>query len=192
MLKIALTGNIASGKSQVQKLLTSYGYKVLDTDVVSHKLLQECDEIKIAFKNYDILQDGIISREKLGKLVFDNKNLLDKLNSIMHPLIKTEIEAFFKKNENEKIVFVSVPLLFEANMDNLFDKIVMIYANDEIRLQRLIHRNNYDYEYALKRLHSQMPQNEKISKSDIVVNNEGTIEDLKSEIAKHFKPAQKF
>ena len=182
MIKFAITGNIACGKSTVENILKMKGYKVLDTDIVGHNMLQNNKSVGLAFKDCDIFDGENISREKLGKIVFNNPEKLKKLNSILHPQIKKEIEKFFDLNKSENKVFVSIPLLFEAKMQDLFDKIIFIYAEDSIRLKRLINRNGYEKDYALKRLASQLPQEEKMKKCDIIINNNGTIEDLAQQI----------
>ncbi len=184
MIKIALVGNIASGKSTVEKTLQELDFPVLDTDVVAHELLENNAEIIEAFKDYDILTDGNISREKLGKLVFSNDKLKQKLESILHPQIREKIGIFFKAHTSETMAFVSIPLLFEASMEDIFDKIIFIYTNDDIRLQRLIKRNNYAKEYALRRMNAQISQDEKIQKADWVIYNNSTVEDLKQNVIK--------
>lgn len=188
MIKFALCGNIASGKSTVQKLLENQGYRVLDTDKVAHELLTVSNsELFLEFKKFDVFENGEFSREKLGKLVFTNKEIKQKLENILHPQIREKIKEFFEQNQNEKYLFVGIPLLFEANMTDLFDKIIFIYADDDIRLKRLLLRNGYSVEYAKARLNSQMRQEEKTQKSDYVINNNGSIEELNVNIIKLFE-----
>ena len=188
MIKIAICGNIASGKSTVQKFIEAKGFKVLDTDEVTHVLLSvKNSELLEVFKAYDVFENGDFSREKLGKLVFANPDLKKKLEDVLHPQIRQEICKFFEQNKKEKLLFVGIPLLFEANMQDLFDKILFIYTDDDIRLKRLLLRNGYSVEYAKARLNSQMRQEEKAQKSDYVINNNGSIEELNVNIIKLFE-----
>lgn len=185
MLKIAITGNIASGKTTVQKILEQKSYKVLDTDIVGHKLLDELPEIKNEFSKYEIFNtDGKINRPELGKLVFSNPELKAKLEEIIHPAIKSEILKFFAENKHEKVLFVGIPLLFETNMRDIFDKAVLIYTNDNIRKERLIKRNSYTAEYAQCRMDSQMPQDDKKTLCEHIIDNSGSLDNLKSEVEK--------
>jgi len=183
MIKYAITGNIACGKSTAEKILSDNGFKVIDTDEIGHKML-DCEEIHNAFKNFEVFENNKISREKLGRLVFNNSELKKRLEKIIHPKIRSEIISFFGQNKNEKYLFVSIPLVFETGMEDLFDKIIMIYADDEIRLNRLIKRNGYTEEYAKTRMSCQMNQNEKAQKSDIVIYNNSSAEELKQQILK--------
>lgn len=183
MIKVALTGNIASGKSTVQKILEDKGYKVLDTDKTGHILLDTMPEIKEAFNDYDILNSvGLIDRDKLGKIVFSTPALKQKLESIIHPAIKDNILQFFDQNKSENAVFVSIPLLFESDMRDIFDKAVLIYTDDFTRKERLILRNNYTPEYAELRMKAQIPQDEKKLLCDDIIFNNGTLSDLENSV----------
>ncbi len=180
-MKIAIAGNIASGKSTVQKLLEDSGYKVLDTDKCGHQALK-LPQVKQALSEFDIFENNEISRTKLGQLVFNNPDIKIKLENIVHPIIKQDIIRFFEQNKDEKLIFVAIPLVFEAHMEDLFDKIVFVYTEDDLRIKRLIERNNYDDEYALLRIKSQISQEEKLKHCDYVINNSGSITELQLQV----------
>ena len=185
MIKVAICGNIASGKTEAQKIIEDMNYPVLDTDKVSHSILEEHSSVIITtFSGYDILENNHISREKLGMLVFNNTNLKTKLENVVHPIVKDKIMQFFSENNDKKYAFVAIPLLFEANMQDIFDKIIFIYSNDDIRLKRLLNRNNYDEEYAKIRINSQLSQDIKASKADYVIYNNESLNNLKNELIK--------
>lgn len=192
MLKIAITGNIASGKSTLEEFLKTNFYKVLDTDNVAHELLENTDvktQVISEFKSFDIIENNKISRPKLGKIVFENENLRKKLENILHPPIKEEVKKFFKKQQElgEKVAFVSVPLLFEVKFEKLFDKIILIYSEDKLRLSRLMKRNNLSLEQAQNRLKTQISQDEKRSLTDYVIYNNDSLEEFYENIKKTIK-----
>lgn len=187
MLKIAITGNIASGKSAVESIFKKKGFKVLDTDTVAHDLLKNKNiknEIASNFQGFDIFESDEISRPKLAKIVFGDEKLRIKLEAILHPRIKDKIGIFFTKNKKEKITFVSVPLLFETGFEKLFDKVILVYADDKIRLDRLMKRNNLPQEYAQNRIDIQMNQDKKKSLADYIIYNDKTINDLHENVEK--------
>ena len=120
MKKIAITGNIASGKSQVENILENLNYTVYDTDKIAHDCLSKIKD----FYGFDVFTNGIIDRQKLGTLVFSNPQIKKKLEDLIHPIIKKEVLNIFEKNKNKDFVFISVPLLFETDFYKLFDKII--------------------------------------------------------------------
>ena len=183
MLKVAITGNIASGKTFVETVFSSKGYPVYDTDAMAHTILATSVEVREAFRDYDITNHrGEISREKLGNLVFAKPDLKKILEDIIHPEVRKELRKVFNFSGIADIIFVSVPLLFEARFDDMFDKSILVYANDDIRLQRLMIRNDLTQEQAQLRIDSQMPQEEKASKVDYIIHNNSSIKDFENEI----------
>ncbi|MCD7739816.1 MAG: dephospho-CoA kinase [Candidatus Gastranaerophilales bacterium] len=189
MIKTAITGNIASGKSQVEKILLSKGYKVADTDKINDFILitdlSAIKEIKAAFNDEDILDENKnISKEKLGKIVFSTGLKKIKLEEILHKRINAKVEQFFEENKREKVCFVSVPLLFEANLENKYDKIIFVSADEDIRLKRLMERNHFTEQYAKTRIRSQWKEIEKIKKSDFVIYNNSDFNNLRKQTDK--------
>ena len=193
MKKIGITGNIASGKSKFESFIRNFNLIVIDSDKIVHNLLSSdkntINEVITAFKDDDILNpDGSLSREKLGSLVFNNPYKKKILESILHPKVFDEIDRLCEINNNEKLIFISLPLLFETNSKNMFDKVIFISSEKNIRLLRLIKRNNYSEEYALLRINSQDDEEEKIEKSDYVIYNNSDLETFKTQalnIIKH-------
>ena len=126
MIKVALTGNIASGKSTAELFLKELGFLCLNTDDISHQILRNNSDVINAFKSFDILDEhGSISREKLGKIVFSDIKLLKVLENIIHPIVRKKIQEFFSAHADKEIVFVGIPQLFESGMQDLFDKIIL-------------------------------------------------------------------
>ena len=186
MIKIAITGNIAAGKSVVEKILKDLHYPVIDTDEIVHDLFKNSEDLNIllrrTFRDYNICTEGVIDRQKLAKVVFSNPKLLKQLESITHPFVIDEVMKFFEKNCHEIFTFVSVPLLYEVHWGYLFDKVIVVAANDEIRKQRLIERRNLTEEDAIKRMQAQITQEEKIKFADFVIYNNTNYIDLNRQI----------
>ena len=187
MKKIAITGNIASGKSTVENFIKEKGYEIFDADEICHFAMLNDNEItqqiKETFKNTNVFdKDGHIDRKKLGEIVFADNNAKTLLENILHPYVKEQLNKFFAQNNDKDFVFASIPLLFEANMENIVDKIILVCADEKIRLERLIKRNNFSEEHAYARIKAQMPQEEKIKLANYIIFNDTDLNYLKQEV----------
>ena len=176
MLKVAITGNIASGKSQVEKIIGEK-FPVYDSDKLAHNVLDEITE----FYGLDVFTDGKIDRKKLGKLVFENSGLKKKLEEIVHPKVKEKIFELFEQYKDEQAIFISVPLLYESGFDSMFDKVIMVSVDEKIQLERLMKRNDLSKEEALMRINSQNSQEEKIMRADFIIYNNSDLKSLKKQ-----------
>lgn len=185
-LIIAITGSIASGKSELVKSLQEAGFKVYSTDKIGHHVLMS-EEVKLAlvgkFGN-SILdsETNKISRQKLSSLVFANPKNLAFLNSISHPLIFQEMQSLITNCLDKHIIF-EVPLLFEAGLDQHFDYIITVSASPENQLVRLMKRNNLTEDEAKKKIASQLSNELKEKKADFVIHNNSDLAELKAQCA---------
>ena len=150
MIKIAITGNIGSGKSTVAKIIRELGFKVFDSDKEVKKAMTNkglIDQISKEFKSKipGLIKRNTIDKVKLGEFVFSNPEELKKLEQIVHPKVWESKEKFFKKNSNEPAVFLDIPLLFEKKLQSKFDFIIRTYDSEEVQKKRVLKRKNMTF-----------------------------------------------
>lgn len=193
---IGLTGGIVGGKSTVASMFRDLGAKIVDVDKLGHSVIlphRPAWEKIIRLFGKDILRNDLtIERKKLGKIVFTNPTLLKKLNKITHPeiiiLIKREINlAKNKTNSQEKILIIDAALIYEAKIDKLMDKIIVVYINKDEQVKRLVKRNNLSKEETLQRIKSQMSMKEKVKIADYVIDNSNSLDKTKEQVEKIWK-----
>lgn len=190
MLWIGLTGGLGTGKSTIAKIINQYGIPVIDADLIAHQALQFGQKSYFQVLQYfgpEILnEDKTVNRKKIAEIVFNNKEKLQKLESIIHPEVKNRVSLLRNKfeAENHKVAFYDVPLLFEKNMQSDFDRIVVISANLENQKQRLKLRNQWTEEEINSRLNSQLSMEEKTKGADFVIDNNGSLDDLHQSVKK--------
>lgn len=170
---IGLTGGIGSGKTMVAKHMASLGIPVYIADDEAKKLMDSKEvigEVTDAFGG-DILENGKINREKLAQIVFDNPEKLKLLNSIVHPKVKKHFDSWVDQHKNSPFVVKEAAILFETGSDKYCDAVITVTAPLEIRIQRVMERDQTDREAILKRIQSQWTDEQRIAKSTYVIHN---------------------
>lgn len=177
-VRLGITGGIGSGKSFLSKLLIKKGIPVFDSDFEAKRLMLTDDEIIFSLKSLlgeHVYQDGEINKPLLASYIFTSAENASKVNSIVHPYVKNEFlkwaNRYFLLGYN--IVAIESAILFEAGFNDIVDKIVMVHAPLEIRVDRVIERDNTNREKVMDRIKSQMDDDVKISMSDFVIENDG-------------------
>jgi len=179
---VGLTGGIASGKSTVSNMLKELGITVIDADLEARAVVEPGEDaynqILEHFGKKILLEDGSINRPKLGEIIFNNKEERLVLNGIVHPAVRKKMnekkEAAVKRGEF--IIVMDIPLLFESELTGLVEKIILVYVDEAVQLERLMIRNDYSKEEAIARIRSQMPLEEKKERSDFIIDNNGSLE----------------
>ncbi|MEG1613176.1 MAG: dephospho-CoA kinase [Clostridia bacterium] len=172
-MRIAVTGGIGVGKSEVMKIISSLGYKVASADEINARLLLRADYIeKIQTAFPSAVVDGKINKDILRKIIFNDYDKRQLLNSIAHPIIFSEIKRAGLD------LFVEVPLLFESGMQTMFDKIIVITAPYDIRVSRLFDRSGIDKILAHKMIMSQLSDGEREKYADYIIENKASYDEL--------------
>ncbi|MDS9471724.1 dephospho-CoA kinase [Sporosarcina pasteurii] len=180
---IGLTGSIASGKSTISSLLRKKGYPIVDADEIARLVVEPgtavIEEIRRTFGQEVIRADGSLHRERLGQLVFGNGKNRKKLNTIIHPAIRTEMLRQRDKHisNGANTIIMDIPLLFESKLQSFVDKILVVTVTPEVQKERLIARNGLTEKEANDRINAQFSLEIKEAGADAVINNNGTIEE---------------
>jgi dephospho-CoA kinase len=188
MILIGLTGNIASGKSEVARMLAERGATLIDADVLAREAVEpDTQALKDIVKRWgkDVLKsDGSLDRGALRQIVFADQNELDALNRIVHPGVTRlrDREIAKARERGDDLVVCVIPLLFERNLVEEFDAIVLVDAPRPVRLERLVRTRGLDETDAMNMIVSQMPAELKRARADYVIENNGSLEDLERDV----------
>ena len=194
MLKAGLTGSIAVGKSFVLGVFRELGCSVLDADRVAREVVQPgtlgLERVVHTFGDKVLRADGSLDRAALGAIVFGDEEKRLLLNSIIHPLVFIEQDAWLKEREAEDprgIAVVDAALMIESGGYKRFDKLIVVWCEPELQLQRLMSRDGMKREDAERRISSQMPQSEKKKYADFLIDTSNTYEDTRRQTYEVFE-----
>jgi len=188
MIRVGLTGNIASGKSEIARMLADRGATVIDADVLAREAVRpETQALKDIVKRWgkDILKkDGSLDRAALRQIVFADQSELDALNRIVHPGVTRlrDREIARARERGDQIVVCVIPLLFERNIVEEFDAIVLVDAPRPLRLERMVASRGLEATDAMNMIASQMPAELKRARADYVIENNGSLQDLQRDV----------
>ena len=186
MFSVGLTGGIASGKTTVSNLFAEHGVPIIDTDVISRKLLETGElaylQVCARFGDEILYADGQIDRSALRKIVFSNPQQKKWLETMLHPLIFQRSHDAITSFSAERYVLVVVPLLFETNFQSLVDRILVVDCPAEQQVRRLINRDDIDEDLAHKMLEQQMTNGERIARAHDIIDNRDEDSDLAAQV----------
>lgn len=198
MLNVGLTGGIASGKSTVARMFEELGAFHIDLDRLAH----ECQEPEgpvwralVGRFGREILDgDGRIDRRRLGEIVFADRKRLAELNALVHPAVLAAWErrlGEIRERRPDAVVLSDIPLLFEAGLGQRVDLTLLVYVPPEEQIRRLMARDGFGRPEALRRLAAQIPIDEKLSAADIVIRNDGTLDQTRRRVEEAWEELSK-
>jgi len=185
MIVIGITGGIGSGKSTISEMLRDEGYPIFNCDKKAKFL---CDIDPYVMKDIgDTFGKGmyinnILQRKKLAEIVFNDKKQLEKLNAIVHPKTREYMYEFILNHIGKEICFIESAIMFDSGLNELMDKVLCVYAPEEVRIDRVIERNNTTKEEVLNRINNQLNEKERLSRSDYVIHNDRPLDEVKENL----------
>ncbi|MDO3424113.1 dephospho-CoA kinase [Chryseobacterium sp. APV1] len=184
---IGLTGGIGSGKTTVAKFIEEFGFPVYYSDDRAKDIINDNDDLRLKIKEllgdeaYD--ENGFYNRKFVAEKVFNDKDLLQSLNEIIHPAVRTDFEEWVKK-QTKYLVFKETALLFELKLNQQCYKSLLVTAEDNIRIKRVMDRDGKTYREVQAVMEKQMPEKDKIKLADCIIYNNTNLEDLKEQTEK--------
>lgn len=189
MKVIGLTGNIASGKSTVARMLSNLGAKIIDADRIAREVVEPgkpaWNDIVKTFGSGVLNEDGTINRRKLGEIIFSSERDRKTLNDITHPRIIARIKELVDnyRKEGVSVVIIEAALIVEkGGMHDLIQGLIVVTTDEETQIKRLTERSGISRNEALSRIKSQIPASEKIKHADYVIRNTGSLEQCKASV----------
>lgn len=181
-LVIGLTGGIASGKSTVATMFTNLKIPLIDADKIAREVVlpgtETYEKIVATFGRGILHEDKTLNRQKLGAIIFADDEKRKQLNALIHPAIRrqmiSERDAYVQTDE--PCIVLDIPLLFESKLTHYVEKIIVVYVDEQTQLKRLIKRDHLTETEARQRIDAQMPLKDKAEQADVVIDNNGTIE----------------
>ena len=182
MLKVGVTGGIGSGKTTICMVFETLGVPVYYADKQAKLLMNTDPELIASIMDYfgsDIYCNGTLDRRKLADIVFNNKTALEKLNSMVHPAVARDFDCWIAKqttnstqHRSSNYVIEEAAIIFESNISHRFDKIILVTAPDDIRIERVCIRDRVTPEVVRERMNNQWPDEKKISLADYIIYND--------------------
>ncbi|MEU9501103.1 dephospho-CoA kinase [Streptomyces sp. NPDC048196] len=188
MVKVGLTGGIGAGKSEVSRLLASYGAVIVDADKIAREVVEPgtpgLAAVVEEFGEDVLAPDGTLDRPKLGGIVFADPGKLKALNAIVHPLVGARSAELEASAGSDAVVVHDVPLLTENGLAPLYDLVVVIDAAPETQLDRLVRLRGMAEDEAKSRMAAQATREQRLAIADLVIDNDGPLEALEPQVRK--------
>jgi len=194
MLKLGITGGIGSGKTMVCTMFAQLGVPIYNADERAKWLVNNHEDLKseiIAIFGHQAFLNNTYNRAYIGSVVFNHPEKLEVLNAIIHPVVFNDWKEFCIEHQNAEIVIKEAAIMFETESKNTVDKIALVYAPIELRIKRVMQRDNVSKEMVMQKINNQMPDEEKLKLAHYIIYNNEENSLIEQVVKLHNKLTQK-